>query len=142
MNNKIRMARIDREAILPKRKHMDDAGLDLFTNENLIIKPYQMSVVGTGIVIDIPKGYVGLILSKSRSNFLLGGGVVDAGYQGEIRIKIANVRSESLEITKGQAVAQLILIPIETPDVQEVPIGELFENVSDRGTEGGIHLPI
>ena len=142
MIQSVRIAKLNDKATLPERKHADDAGLDLFASESAAIAPLQMAVIGTGIAIEIPKGFVGLIFLKSRSNFLLGGGVVDAGYQGEIRVKISNVRDQLLEIEEGQAIAQLLLVPIETPAVQEVSIEDLFEKVSKRGSQGGIRLPV
>ena len=135
-------AKINCDSILPSRKHSDDAGLDLYASETKIIEGNGINVIGTGIAVDIPKGYVGLIFLKSGSNFLLGGGVVDAGYQGEIKIKIFNIKTETIQIEKGQAIAQLLIVPIETPEVREVQISDLFKDKSDRGAEGGIHLPI
>lgn len=135
-------AKLNDDAILPSRKHSNDAGLDLYASETKMIEGNGINVIGTGIAVDIPKGYVGLIFLKSGSNFLLGGGVVDAGYQGEIKIKIFNIKTETIQIEKGQAIAQMLIVPIETPEVQEVQISDLFEEKSDRGVEGGIHLPI
>ncbi len=71
MIKQIRIAKIDKNAILPTRKHQDDAGLDLFANEFTRIEGCEVGIVGTGIAADIPKGFVGLILSKSRSDFCL-----------------------------------------------------------------------
>ena len=81
---------------------------------------------------------MGLVLPKSRNNFLLGGGVVDSGYQGEVLIKVFNILSEYLKISSGQAVAQLLVIPIETPTAIEVSIQDLYKEKSPRGETGGI----
>ena len=84
----IKAARLQENAVLPTRKHPDDAGIDFYAAEEKVIPPHAMDVVGTGITVEIPQGYVGLMMPKSRNDHLLGAGVIDAGYQGEIRIKI------------------------------------------------------
>lgn len=79
---KIRAAKLQPNVILPTRKHPDDAGIDFYASEEKTISPHAFDVVGTGITIEIPQGYVGLMMPKSRNNHLLGAGVIDAGYQG------------------------------------------------------------
>mgnify|MGYP000891922522 CR=1 FL=1 len=134
----LRFSKLRGEAIIPTRKHPQDAGLDLYAAESKTLEPHQMGILATGIAVDLPDGYVGLVMSKSRNNFLLGGGVVDAGYQGEILVKVFNVTVTELEIQAGQAIAQLLILPIETPETEAVPIGNLFLTESERGQSGGI----
>ncbi|MHC1770955.1 MAG: dUTP diphosphatase [Flexilinea sp.] len=135
---KLKFAKISDEAIIPTRKNPQDAGLDLYSTEQKTFQALDYGIIRTGIFVNIPEGYVGLVLPKSRNNFLLGGGVVDAGYQGEILVKIFNVTSERLEISIGQAVAQMLIIPIEIPEAAEVSIGDLYQEESKRGRNGGI----
>ena len=135
---KIKAAKLSDQAILPSRKHPDDAGIDFFAVEPIVIPPHSFDVVKTGITIEIPSGYVGLLMPKSRNNHLLGAGVIDAGYQGEIRIKIANVTDEPLSIAYGQAVGQMLIMPIVTPAVEEVKFENIHKEVSARGATGGI----
>ena len=139
---KIRAAKLQPNAILPTRKHPDDAGIDFYASEEKTISPHAFDVVGTGITIEIPRGYVGLMMPKSRNNHLLGAGVIDAGYQGEIRIKIANITDSPLQIEPGQAIGQMLLLPIETPAVEEIPLDQIHQQKSERGATGGIHEPI
>jgi dUTP pyrophosphatase len=136
--NTIKAAKLQDNAIIPTRKHPDDAGIDFYAVEETEIDPGSFGIVRTGITVEIPKGYAGLLKPKSRNNHLLGAGVVDAGYQGEIQIKIANVSGEILHIEYGQAIAQMLIIPIETPVVEEVPISEIHTKISERGATGGI----
>ncbi len=136
--DKLRFSKLRDDAIIPTRKHPQDAGFDLYTVEEKTLKSHGFGIFATGISLDLPAGFVGLVLPKSRNDFLLGGGVVDAGYQGEILIKIFNVTEAALEIRAGQAIAQLLILPIETPDAEEVPIGDLFQLHSARGRSGGI----
>ena len=135
----IRIAKIEVAAIIPTRKHPSDAGLDLFALEAVTIEKQSAVSVRTGIALDIPDGYVGLVLPKSRNNYILGGGVVDAGYQGEIKVKIINPSEQTISIEAGTGIAQLLVVPIETPAVEAVAIESLYAEKSERGESGGIH---
>ena len=134
----IKAAKLREDAILPTRKHPDDAGIDFYSVESVWIQPNNFKIVKTGITVEIPKGYVGLMKPKSRSNFLLGAGVIDAGYQGEIQIKVANVGLGTLTIAYGDAIAQMLIVPVETPAVEEVPLSGIHQEASERGATGGI----
>lgn len=138
----IKFAKMNPDATLPTRNHPQDAGLDLYASEDATIPANGFAVIGTGVCFDLAKGWVGLILSKSRSNYLLGGGVVDAGYQGEIRVKTANPTNTPIRIEKGQPIAQLLIVPIVTPAVVEVSADLIYAARSERGVSGGIHLPV
>ena len=137
--DKIRIAKMNENAFIPTRKHPDDAGIDFYACEEKTIFPHDFGVVGTGITVEIPQGYVGLMMPKSRNNHLLGAGVIDAGYQGEIRIKIANITDNPLQISVGQAIGQMLIFPIVTPVVEELPIDRIHQEKSERGASGGIH---
>lgn len=136
--NKIRVAQLQDDAVAPTRKHPDDAGIDFYSVEEKTIMPHSFDVVGTGITVEIPTGYVGLLKPKSRNDHLVGAGVVDAGYQGEIRVKIANLTDAPLEIRHGQAIAQMLIIPIVTPEVELVSSDCIHLEKSERGATGGI----
>lgn len=135
---KIKTARLNKKAILPTRKHPNDAGIDFYAVEPATIAAHDFGIIKTGITIEIPNGFVGLLMPKSRNNHLLGAGVIDAGYQGEIQIKIANINDEPLEIEYGQAIGQMLIIPIETPEIEETDITKIHAKASDRGATGGI----
>ncbi len=136
--DKIRAAKLVENAKIPTRKHPDDAGIDFYSVETITIPPHSFDVTGTGITVEIPAGYVGLLMPKSRNDHLLGAGVIDAGYQGEIRIKLANLTDQPLVIKEGQPIAQMLLIPIVTPVVEEIPADVIHQVKSDRGATGGI----
>lgn len=136
--NTIKIAKLQKEAILPVRKHPDDAGIDFFAAEPLEIPAHSFGIVKTGITVEIPKGFVGLMMPKSRNDHLLGAGVIDAGYQGEIQIKVANMKDKPLIIEYGKAVGQMLLVPIETPAVEEISLDEIHQKKSARGATGGI----
>lgn len=134
----IRIARLRPEAVLPTRKHAADAGLDFYAAAAVEIPPHSFSIVSTGVTVEIPDGFVGLLKPKGRANHLLGAGVVDAGYQGEILIKVANVTDLPLRFAAGEAVGQLVIVPVLTPAVEEVSPEEIHVKKSTRGGAGGI----
>ncbi len=135
---RIRIARLRPGATLPTRKHPADAGIDLYAAETQHIPAHSTAIVPSGVTIEIPAGYVGLVKPKSRNDHLLGAGVVDAGYQGEILIKVVNPFSRPLEIRAGDAIGQMLILPIVTPAVEEVPPEEIHHQRSTRGASGGI----
>jgi dUTP pyrophosphatase len=136
--SRIRIARLRPDARIPTRKHRSDAGLDLFAVEAVILPPHSVAIIPTGITVDIPEGVVGLIKPKGRSDHLLGAGVVDAGYQGEILVKVVNPFAVPLEFKPGDPLGQLLLLPVMTPVVEEVGLEEIHPQVSPRSGTGGI----
>lgn len=128
--------KLDPEAKIPERAHTSDAGLDLFTLDQGVVEINETIILRTGIAMAIPEGYVGLIWDKSglAANYGLTclGGVIDAGYRGEIMIKLANLGTEAYTITKHQKIAQLLIQPVALPQLEEVK--ELDE--TERGDAG------
>lgn len=134
MGNKIKI-KLSGNAIKPTRAHEDDAGYDLYTPEMLIIKPGKSAKVDTGVHIQIPKGYVGMLKSKSGLNVnknLIGEGVIDSGYTGSIVVKLYNLGDNIALINPGDKIIQLVLMPIITPELEIV---ETLE-ATDRGDGG------
>jgi dUTP pyrophosphatase len=134
----IRIARLHPQAVIPDRKHIQDAGLDVYACQSMTVAPRSFDIVPTGITMEVPVGYVALLKPKGRNNHLLGAGVVDAGYQGELLVKIFNPTDHALEIKSGDSIAQVLLIPIITPAVMEVPLDAIHKTKTKRGTSGGI----
>ncbi|MFA5837392.1 MAG: hypothetical protein WC837_10605 [Bellilinea sp.] len=134
----IRIARLRPDAFLPTRKHPADAGLDIYAVDAVKVAPHNFAIVPTGVTVEIPDGYVGLLKPKGRNNHLLGAGVVDAGYQGEILVKVANLTDQSVVFGPGDAVGQLVILPVLTPEVEEVSVAEIHTKKTTRGGAGGI----
>ncbi|MBS1963195.1 MAG: dUTP diphosphatase [Bdellovibrionales bacterium] len=123
------------EAILPTRAHPDDAGLDLYAFENGSIAPGGGLVARTGIALALPAGTVGLVADRSsmaKRGVKTSGGVIDAGYRGEIHIVFRNITTEEVRFERGERIAQLLILPCLTPAVVES--AELDE--TRRGTKG------
>ena len=89
----------------------------------------------TGIALALPSGHVGMIADRSslaKKGVKTSGGVIDAGYRGEIQVVVWNLSKEEIRLSRGERIAQLLIFPIATPAVQEVQ--ELDSTV--RGTGG------
>lgn len=132
----LEILKVSQDATLPKRAHSDDAGLDLFGLEDVILSPREGKVARTGIAIALPKGYVGLVADRSslaKKGVKTAGGVIDAGYRGEIHIVLWNTSGEPIQLKAGERIAQLLIFPIATPSVKEV---KEFDHETDRGAKG------
>jgi dUTP pyrophosphatase len=122
----------------PSKAHSTDAGFDLYSVRNEGIAPNTMATISTGVFMDIPPGYVGLLFSRSgmgKSGLRLSNcvGVVDSGYQGEIKVMIHNDSTLYHTIPAAAKIAQLVIIPL--PMVQLNYVSE-FKNDSARGEKG------
>jgi len=137
-NTEVKVARLDKEATLPTLKHEGDAGMDFYCLYDTIIKPNKYKVVQTGITVEIPKEYNGILKAKGRNNHIVGAGVVENTYQGEILFKLFNPTEEQRVFKKGTAVGQMILIPAVSPIPLEVDELEIHNDTTTRQGTGGI----
>lgn len=121
---------------LPSYGHPGDAGLDLYAREEVTLLPGERKSIPTSIQMAIPDGYVGLIWEKSGLAFKHGiktyGGVIDAGYRGEIMIGVMNVGGDPYTFERGHKVAQMLIQKVELVALEVV---EKLDDTS-RG-EGG-----
>jgi len=134
----MRVAKLQPDAKLPTRNHFDDAGIDLYSLDYAMITQTSEAVIRTGITVEIPKGCFGFIHAKGRSNFLIGGGIVDEGYQGEILVKIVNYHQLPITIGRHEAIAQMLIIPCVLPRIEEVDKKEMHLKPTERSSTGGI----
>ena len=131
--------RLDPGLPLPRRAHEGDAGVDLYSVEDLELAPGQRALVGTGIALALPHGTVGLIhprsglAAKQGLSIVNTPGTVDAQYRGELKVCLINTdRHEPMSITRGMRIAQLVVQRVELVDFVEVD--ELDE--TERGAGG------
>ncbi len=140
---KIEVKKIYPEAKIPVRAHETDAGLDLFSVEEKTIQRGTRQVFGTGIALAIPEGYVGLIWDKSglaaKNGLTCLGGVIDAGYRGEIFVTLANLGDEDYTVTEGQKVAQILIQRVKLPILEEVEELDETERGDKRFGSTGTH---
>jgi len=125
-NLRIKINKIKENAILPHYAHEGDAGVDLYSIEDYVLKPGQRILVSTGIKIAIPKGYEGQIRSKSGLALNYGISIcnspatIDSGYRGEIGVIAINHSNEEFKIKKGTKIAQMVFNKIEKAEFEEV----------------------
>ena len=124
------------EAKVPQYAHPGDAGMDFFALENTLVPAGKIARVRTGISVEIPEGFVGLIWDKSglsmNSGLKILGGVIDSGFRGEIIMGIINLGEKDYTFEKHHKIAQMLIQPINRLDIVEVP--NLSYTV--RGTDG------
>jgi len=133
--------RLTDAARLPTRAHDGDAGFDLYAAEAAELGPGERASVGTGIALAIPHGHAGLVLPRSglaaRHGIALvnAPGLIDAGYRGELRVLLLNTdRERPFQVEPGDRIAQLVLVRVETPSVEEA--AELNETARGAGGFG------
>jgi dUTP pyrophosphatase len=136
---RLQVRRLDPDAALPAYARSGDAGLDLFSAENLTLQPGERAAVPTGIAIAIPEGYAGFVHARSGRALKEGlalpnaPGLIDSGYRGELKVVVVNLdRSSPIDIKRGDKIAQLVVQQVE---IAEVEVVDLLPE-SERG-EGG-----
>ncbi|PTJ46507.1 dUTP diphosphatase [Staphylococcus simulans] len=163
---KLQIKLLSENATKPKRENVTDAGYDIYAAETVILEPQEKAIIKTDLAVNIPKGYVGLLTSRSgvssKTHLVIETGKIDAGFQGNMKINIKNddlpripnlrqakykdlennyvetngketYRIGTYKIKKGDKLAQLVIVPIWTPELKEV---EEFDTQSTRGTNG------
>lgn len=144
---------LDVQAKAPQRASKDAAGYDLYALENGRIRgnlikqadfpgdfhaACDMVRVRTGIAVALPSGTYGQIASRSslmeKHGVMAFPGVIDPDYRGEIKVLLYNTSEKDYVFHAGDRIAQLLILPICTPDVQVITTGELTETA--RGTGG------
>jgi dUTP pyrophosphatase len=123
MSQSLPIRRLDPAATVPTRAHPDDAGLDLYSLEDAELLPGKGNVIRTGIAIAVPFGHVGLVCDRSslaKRGLKTAGGVIDAGYRGELGVVLWNISGSPQSVKKGERLAQLLVIPVATPAPVEV----------------------
>lgn len=115
--------KLDPGAYVPGRAHPTDAGLDLRSPVNEFVPSFGSAIIDTGVHVEIPEGYVGMLKSKSGLNVrddITSEGVIDSGYTGSIVIKLYNHGNTNKYIRAGEKISQLVILPIITPTLELV----------------------
>lgn len=132
---------IDRGGIVPTRAHKDDAGIDLYTPERLVIRSKSAIHVDLRIRVEIPEGHVGLLTSKSglmKNNGIKTTGTIDHGYSGRVGVTVFNHSDSDYIIAKGSKITQLVVMPCITDTVEIVDRIESGERAEDGFGSTGI----
>lgn len=167
--NKLQIKLLSENATMPTRANATDAGYDIYAAETVILEPQEKAIIKTDVAVNIPKGYVGLLTSRSgvssKTNLVIETGKIDSGFHGNMGINIKNdeqvyittneqtfdikggmvssfvhdakirpfIINNYYKISKGDRLAQLVIVPIWTPELEEVTE---FDTQSTRGTNG------
>lgn len=138
---KIKATKLSPEVKLPTRAHYNDAGLDCYCQEDVVLPALTKkgrSVGGTpvmvplGFSLDVPDGYMAVI--KPRSSFNKAGiwtgiGTCDSGYHGEYKAVFVNLTSDDILLKKGDRICQIVIEP--------VILADLVEDLGDEREAGG-----
>ena len=136
---KIKIHKTDKELPTPKYKYDGDAGMDLYSAENMILSPAEIKKVSTGIKIAVPYGYEMQVRPRSGLALKYGismintPGTIDQGYRGIVHALLVNHGEKAYEIKRGERIAQAVFKKVELVDLEEVE--ELDEN-TERGQGG------
>ncbi|EEH98425.2 MULTISPECIES: dUTP diphosphatase [Clostridium] len=137
---KLKVQKIHNEAIIPNYAHKGDAGLDLYSVEEVKINPSETALIKTGIKIELPpqteaqvRPRSGLAL-KHGITVLNTPGTIDEGYRGEVGVVLINHGRETFIVEKGMKIAQMVVKPVWYVEVDEVE--ELSETERAEGGFG------
>lgn len=126
MDITIKFKKIDTNAILPNYAHPEDAGMDIYSNEEKVIPAKSWDLVKTGFSMELPTGYEAQVRSKSGLTLKSGlivlnsPGTIDENYRGEVGVILMNVSNLDYKIEKHQKVAQMVINKVEHFKVVEV----------------------
>jgi len=136
---------LDDDAFLPERAHETDAGADIRTPIDVTVpgsKRYDddsvavgCAIVHTGVHVELPENTAGMLKSKSGLNVkcgIIGEGVIDQGYDGEIVVKLYNLGVKDVTMPKGSKIIQLCVMPVLYPAYQQVE----SIKAGERGSNG------
>lgn len=127
------------KAYRPRKAHIDDAGWDVRTAEDVYLKPGERALISTGIKLGIPKGYCALALPRSGTAHKLGvtlnnaPGLIDAGYQGTVYVNLINHGDKAIVLHQGDRIAQLLIQPVTLTRMMPV---DALTGTTQRGTGG------
>ena len=120
------------ENLLPRKKYVHDAGMDVYLNNDTLIKAHETVDIPLGFGLGVPTGFMVQLIERSSIAKL---GItthispVDPDYSGEIHLIVTNLTNEDKSFTKGERIAQLVMVPIAYFEITK-------ENIERRNTNG------
>lgn len=140
----VKVKKLHPEAVIPKYAHKGDAGMDIYSIEELVIPLKERRLVKTGLSFEIPEGYEiqvrpksGLALNHGLT-ILNTPGTIDSGYRGEVCVILFNASDKDYQVKKGEKIAQIVLKKVELMDIEEV--NELSDSSRGQGGFGSTGL--
>lgn len=138
MKVKVKIQKLNAEAKIPTYGHPGDAGLDLYSLEDYQLKPGERKLFDLGFALEIPSDWVAIVKDKSSLPKNGGvhsmGGVFDSGYRGEYNVNLINLSSQPYQIKQGDKIAQLVILPFATAEIEETD--DLSETSRGQGRFG------
>jgi len=141
---KIKIQKINNDAIIPHYVHKGDAGMDLYSVEDAVLAAGERKLIGTGLKFEIPMGFELQVRPKSglAANFgvtvLNAPGTVDCGYRGEVKVILFNSSKNDYQVKKGEKIAQAVIARYEEAEIEEAQ--ELSETSRGEGGFGSTGL--
>lgn len=135
---------------VPTYARPGDAGADLRSTEHVLLTPGERRLVGTGVAVAIPEGFVGLITprsglaAKAGLSIVNAPGVIDSGYRGELRVCLINLDpSQPIELHPGDRIAQLVIVAHVTATFTPVEsLDATVRGTGGYGSTGGFTRPV
>ncbi len=142
MKMQLKVKKLNENAIIPTYGTEFSAGADLYAlpGESITVAPHSTVLVHTGLSMEIPEGYVGLIFARSGLATKKGlapankVGVIDSDYRGEFMVALHNHTDKPKTVDGGERVAQLVIVPYLTASFVEVD--DLTQTVRGEGGFG------
>lgn len=143
---RFRFAKVNPNAIAPKRAHATDAGMDFYVPndfEPLTLRSGESCMINSGIKVEIPFGYMGMFCNKSgiasKKNIIFGAHIIDSYYTGDVIINLHNIGLTDQLISPGDKIIQMVLVPVVPTVPDEVDADRLYEGLymdDIRGDKG------
>ncbi len=142
MSLNMRISKV-RSVKTPGRGTPLSAGIDFYVPDDFeerVVSPSESILIPSGIKVQVPKGYALVAFNKSgvavKKSLVIGACLIDEDYQGEIHIHLINSGYEQQQVNPGDKVAQFVLVPVNYAGIEEVPLGCLYDEVTERGDGG------
>jgi dUTP pyrophosphatase len=140
---------LDEAMPIPRYQRQGDAGFDLHSRLDCVLEPGERASIPTGLALEIPPGYAGLVLPRSglaaRHGIALvnSPGLIDSGYRGEVAVILINTdKREAFQIKRGDRIAQMVIQKIEEAVLLQVAeLGESERGAGGFGSTGQEYLP-
>lgn len=133
----IKIKKLHPEAKLPTYALPGDIGMDLYSLETVVVNPREHVRIMHGFALEFPTGYGAIVMDKSsisKAGLKTMGGVFDAGFRGEYNTHLVNLSDTPYTVEKGSKVSQLVILPVQIADLEEVQ--ELSESERGEGRFG------
>ncbi|MBR9692899.1 dUTP diphosphatase [Candidatus Woesearchaeota archaeon] len=136
---KIKIQKLYDDVKVPHYAHPGDAGMDLYSRDLRTLEQGEPHLFKLGFKLELPEGFVAFIKDKSGlalKGLHTMGGVIEHTYRGEYGVILNNVTSKEIKIEPGHKIAQLVILPIATADIEEGKLSETKRGEGGFGSTG------